>query len=141
LSEYADRWAAPLLMALLDDPSLRVAARQDHDQNIPNTLVIVKHPETHRAHGSLYYFLGRFGLPGEVNNYSWPGPSVDVKGEGPPHDVDKEMKRLKTWWTKHGADFLAGVEVPNPQLTSPPFFYSAGFSGPGFVQPKATDSP
>jgi hypothetical protein len=33
------------------------------------------------------------------------------------------MARAQQWWKAHGKDFLAGKEVPNPELTN--VFYSS----------------
>lgn len=111
LADGADRWAAPLLISLLDDPSLKVEARGNP---LPFSRASLESwPEWHRAHSALFQFFGRHGLVGRVMNlYS-----------GAPNDVPAEIARLKVWWQKNGADFVAGKNVPNPELTSVMWFH------------------
>src|SRR5262249_61503553 len=54
LAQGADRWGAPLLVALLDDASLRV-----EKQSLPNISIGAEREwrESHRAHSALYAFL------------------------------------------------------------------------------------
>jgi len=107
MSSGADRWAAPLIIALLDDDSLKVKGKEigfsiraaDPSDNWP---------ESHKAHQALFMYLGRFGLQGEWRNLH----------QGETNDVSKEIRRLKEWWAQHGADFVAGKPVPNPKLTT-----------------------
>ena len=109
LADGADRWGAPLLVALLDDPALKVA-KIDDQKGIPGSqdAFVQPWPEWHRAHAALFQFFSRFGLPGTGVNL--------VNGQ--PNNVSEEMNRLKAWWTAHGSDFLAGKPVPNPNLTT-----------------------
>jgi HEAT repeat protein len=112
LANGGGRWAAPLLIALLDDPSLTIPGKKD--DNDPLGLIdgtrnpLNNWPEWHRAHSALYMFLSRFGMNGQTRNL--------YLGES--NDVREEIKQLKTWWKEHGDDFLAGRNVPNPNLTS-----------------------
>ncbi|MFM9961238.1 MAG: M56 family metallopeptidase [Planctomycetaceae bacterium] len=104
LSQGAGRWAAPLLIALLDDDSLRAAARREKTFGEGE----VEWPESHGAHSALYQYLYRFGLPGEMRNLY----------AHETNNVPEEIARLRTWWKTHGQDFVAGKAVPNPKLTS-----------------------
>ena len=65
-------------------------------------------PESHKAHSALYAFFFCFGLPGRMMNLA----------AGQTNDVPEEITRLKEWWKQHARDFVAGRNVPNPDLTS-----------------------
>ncbi|MEE8452519.1 MAG: HEAT repeat domain-containing protein [Thermoguttaceae bacterium] len=97
------RWAAPLLIAMLDDESLKRAAREDE----PGLRRSVTWPESHRAHTALCGYFWEHGLPGESRNLA----------SGETNDVAAEIVSLRKWWKQHGKDFLAGKHVPNPKLT------------------------
>jgi HEAT repeat protein len=100
LASGGGRWAAPLLIALLDDASLAVPAHKD--------LPSIEWPASHRAHSALFNYLSRFGLPGKmVNLYNFQT-----------NDVAAETESLRIWWEKHGRDFMSGHSVPNPDLTT-----------------------
>ena len=105
LAQGADRWGAPLLVALLDDASLRMPK-----QPFPNIGIGEERewPEWHRAHSALYAFFFRFGLPGRMMNLA----------AEQSNNVPEEIRGLKVWWKAHARDFLAGRSVPNPELTS-----------------------
>jgi HEAT repeat protein len=102
LAGGAGRWAAPLIVALLDDPSLAKAARQMEPLN-------VEWPASHAAHSALHNYLARFGLPGS----GW----LNLR-DGQTNDVPAEMTRARTWWREHGPEFLAGKDVPDPELST-----------------------
>ncbi len=104
LAQGAGRWAAPLLTALLDDDSLRVAARREKNFGEGE----VEWPEGHQAHSALYQYLYRFGLPGEMRNLY----------ANETNNVPEEIARLRSWWKTHSLDFVAGKSVPNPKLTT-----------------------
>jgi hypothetical protein len=105
LAQGADRWGAPLLVAMLDDASLRV-----EKQPFPSIGIGQERewPESHSAHSALYGFLFRFGLPGRMMNLA----------AGQSNNVPEEITRLKEWWKEHSRNFVAGRNVPNPDLTS-----------------------
>ena len=103
LAQGADRWGAPLLVAMLDDASLRI---EKHEFPLPGGAS--EWPESHRAHSALYAFFFRFGLPGRMLNLA-----ADQS-----NNVPEEIRGLKEWWKAHARDFLAGRSVPNPALTS-----------------------
>jgi beta-lactamase regulating signal transducer with metallopeptidase domain/HEAT repeat protein len=105
LADGADRWAAPLLIALLDDPTLKVEARKMEFTGRPS---IENWPEWHRAHSALYSFFSRFGLTGEWRNLY--GNQTN--------NVPEEITNLKAWWKQHGADFVAGKKGPTPNLST-----------------------
>ena len=109
LASGAGRWATPLLIALLDDPSLKIAARNSEDSFKLPVDTIDSWPESHLAHQALNNLLSRHGLKGRGINLA-----DDSKG----NNVPEEMARVKKWWAEHGVDFLAGKPVPNPNLTS-----------------------
>ncbi|MBS0264600.1 MAG: trypsin-like peptidase domain-containing protein [Planctomycetes bacterium] len=102
----ADRWAVPLLIALLDDRSLFTPG-QPLEYGIATTTA-KKWPDTHRAHSALWQLLYKCGLPGKTANLA--------VHDAP--DIMAEIPRVKTWWKTYGNDFLDGKEVPNPNLTN-----------------------
>jgi HEAT repeat protein len=107
LQEGADRWAAPLLFALLADPSL--IWKPEKEKTPAGLWHDVKWPVSHQAHTAIFSFLSRFGLAGEWRNLYL----------GQSNDVRQEIDRLQTeWWPKHGNDFVAGKQVPNPNLST-----------------------
>ena len=97
------RWAAPLLIAMLDDESLQYAARKETS----GLGADVVWPAWHSAHTALMQHLNQHGIPGEMRNLY----------QGETNDVAAETVRLRQWWRQHGADFVAGKDVPNPNLT------------------------
>jgi HEAT repeats len=99
LASGGGRWAAPLLIALLDDDSLVAPAHKEQS---------IEWPASHGVHSALFSYFSRFGLPGKmVNLYNFET-----------NDVAAETAGLRTWWEKHGTDFLSGRSVPNPNLTT-----------------------
>jgi HEAT repeat protein len=104
IANGADRWGAPLLVAMLDDASLRIEKHEIPPLNGGAT----EWPEEHRAHAALCNFFSRFGLRGRTANLAR-GVSVNVPDE---------ISRFKEWWKVNARDFLAGRSVPNPELTS-----------------------
>lgn len=110
LADGGDRWAAPLLIALLDDASLKVPEVKDPmGLNGNRANFSLNWPEWHRAHSALFMFFSRFELKGK-----W----INLANGQPDGKVSEEITRLKAWWQKHGADFLAGKPVPSPELTT-----------------------
>ncbi|MDB5347878.1 MAG: outer membrane protein assembly complex YaeT protein [Schlesneria sp.] len=105
LANGADRWAAPLLIALLDDPALKVEARK---MEFTGRSSSDTWPEAHRAHSALYSLFSRFELTGEWRNLY----------ANQTNNVPVEMVNLRAWWKQHGVDFLAGKKVPTPNLSS-----------------------
>lgn len=111
LANGADRWAAPVLIALLDDPALKVEAKKfDYGLAIngPGPAFIPGWPESHKAHSALYSLFSRFGLKGESRNLYL----------NQSNNVPDEIARVKAWWKQYGPDFLAGKAVPTPSLTT-----------------------
>jgi HEAT repeat protein len=104
LANGADRWSAPLLVALLNDASLRI---EKHPFPAPRGGES-EWPEEHRAHSALYSFFSRFGLRGHFVNLA----------QGQSANIPEEVSRLKEWWKEHARDFVAGRDVPNPDLTA-----------------------
>ncbi len=104
LAQGADRWGAVLLVALLDDPALKV----DEVGGVALRGHLGYWPEWHKAHSALEQFLARFGLKGRDINLA----------REPPNNVPEEIVRVKAWWKAHGAAFLDGKPVPNPELSS-----------------------
>jgi HEAT repeat protein len=104
IANGADRWGAPLLVALLDDPSLRIEKRSFPSPRGGQS----EWPEEHRAHLALSTYFSRFGLRGHSVNLA----------QGLTADIPAEISRLKEWWKEHGRDFVAGRDVPSPDLTS-----------------------
>ncbi len=103
------RWAAPLLIAMLDDASMKRAARKDElGLGISGFETSVTWPEWHMAHTALCQYFWEHGLPGEFRNLY----------QGETNDVPAEIVSLRKWWKQHGEDFLAGRHVPNPKLTT-----------------------
>ena len=95
-----NRWSVPILIALLDDPTLR--------QEAPPSLMGEKWPISHRAHSALWQLFRELGDRGRmVNLANEPAPNIEI-----------EIDQLKVWWKEHGDDYLAGKEVPVPELTS-----------------------
>jgi HEAT repeat protein len=101
----ADRWAAPLLIALLDDRTLMLPGHAGLDGLGGRGLG--KWPDEHRAHAALWQLFANCGLKGPVVNLA--------QGESP--DILAEIPRVKSWWKVHGEDFMQGKDVPNPNLT------------------------
>jgi len=102
----AGRWAAPLLVDLLSDPTLAIRHEEGEELGLG---LLSKWPDSHRAHSALLSCLSKAGLKGRwINLYQDP----------PPEDIQVEIKRALDWWKKHGAEFLRGADVPNPNLTS-----------------------
>lgn len=111
LANGGGRWAAPILVTLLDDPNLTVPEKKNTNDPLGlNARVdpLNNWPESHRAHSALFTFYSRFGMNGQFRNL--------YLGES--NDVRMEITQLKAWWKEHGEDFLAGRNVPNPNLTS-----------------------
>ena len=112
LANGAGRWAAPLIIALLDDPSLTIPEKKDENDplglNVVGRNPLTDWPEWHKAHSALYGFFHRFDLPGRILNLA----------QGQRNNVPEEIERLKKWWSQHGQDFLEGKSVPNPDLTT-----------------------
>jgi hypothetical protein len=104
LAQGSDRWGAPLLVALLDDVSMRI---EKHPFPSPRGGES-EWPEEHRAHAALFGYFFRFGLRGHTVNLA----------QGQSANVREEISRLKEWWKEHARDFVAGRDVPNPDLTS-----------------------
>ena len=102
LGGSAGRWAAPLLIALLDDSQLRRPAEENSSDSF-----LEKWPESHLAHIHLSSFFTNHGLKSESRNLA----------RGETNDVPAEIMNLKAWWKKHGDAFLAGRDVPNPKLS------------------------
>lgn len=98
----AKRWAVPLLIAMLDDRGLRTDSREPlsghHEVDFQN----------HRAHTSLYCLLSAYGFKVQTKNLA----------HGGEFNLDVEIRNLKNWWAKHGADFLRNKSVPEPTITS-----------------------
>jgi HEAT repeat protein len=99
------RWAAPLLIAMLDDASLKRAA---HEEEMGLVERSVTWPESHLAHTALCQYFWEHGLPGEFRNLY----------QGETNDVAAEIVSLRKWWKQHGEDFIADRHVPNPKLTT-----------------------
>ena len=97
------RWAVPVLIELLDDPSLRTSHT---GEPAPIDLFNGIWPDEHKAHQALHACLNRAGLIGTSINLA----------SGKTFDLDLEIQNLKTWWREHGNDFLAGKTVPNPDV-------------------------
>lgn len=109
LGQGADRWGTPLLIALLDDPTLKVEERGGKAEDRLSRRGSLEYwPEWHKAHAALFQFLYRFGLPGRMINLA----------NGQTNNVPEEISRLKAWWKEHGLAFLDGKAVPNPDLTT-----------------------
>lgn len=106
----AGRWAAPLLMAMLDDESLKIPARPGvvGEPGDGYSMQEEAWPESHTAHTHLSGFFSRHGLRGELLNLA----------NGQTNDVPAEIIAVKAWWQKYGSAFLEGRKVPNPKLTS-----------------------
>jgi hypothetical protein len=118
------RWAAPLLVALLDDPSLhRPAYREPETKQTYADFAFgppvggMSWPESHAAHGALALFLWNHGIKGKSVNLA-SNSAVDF-------NLPAEMERAKAWWHDHGDDFLSGKDVPNPQLTQVSWFWGS----------------
>ena len=101
LQDAGGRWAVPVLVELLDDPSLRKPGFRD-----PN-LMQVEWPDEHLAHVALSCCLGRAGLQGVMVN----------RASGATFNVDEEIRHLKAWWKDNGEDFLRGKMVPSPRIS------------------------
>jgi HEAT repeat protein len=99
------RWAVPLLIELLDDPSLRTTHKGDP---FPVDAFNGIWPDGHRAHVALTGSLVMAGMRGSMINLA----------SGKRFNVDLEIERLKVWWKEHGEAFLQGNPVPNPNITS-----------------------
>ena len=94
------KWAVPVLIELLDDPTLRRSNRVFSSR---------PWPDEHSAHAALRQCLYRAGLAGEKR--------VNLASGSGTFNVDKEIERAKTWWASFGNDFLAGRSVPDPGLS------------------------
>jgi uncharacterized protein (TIGR03067 family) len=124
LASSGGRWPAPLLVALLDDPSLHRPARREPEtkQNYSDfafgpPVGGMSWPESHAAHGALALFLWNHGIEGKSVNLAR-GPAADFA-------LPAEMERARIWWRDHGDDFLNGKDVPNPQLTQVSWFWAS----------------
>ena len=105
LGSQGGRWAVPVLIDLLDDPTLRTSHK---GEPFPIAAFDGIWPDGHRAHMALFNCLYRAGLEGNSINLA----------TGERNDVNEEIKRLKAWWKEHGEDFLQGRPVPNPNITT-----------------------
>ncbi len=103
MRDNAGRWAVPVLIELLDDPSLRM---EGQPLSVP---MVGPWPDEHLAHRALGACLSHAGLKVSVLNLA--------NSDGRVFDIDKEIARVKTWWKEYGEDFLQGKPVPNPNLT------------------------
>jgi len=103
--KYADagKWMVPILIELLNDPSLRTT---HEGLNFPVDFFDGRWPDSHRAYDALYLCLGNHGLRGTMINLA----------SGKRFDIDEEIKRVKEWWENYGQDFLQGKTVPDPKL-------------------------
>ena len=106
----AERWAAPLFMAMLDDESLKIPARPGALGELGgmDSMQGKAWPESHTAHTHLSVFFNRHGLTSKTLNLA----------NGKTNDVPAEIIAVKAWWQKYGSAFLEGGKVPNPKLTS-----------------------
>jgi len=105
LGNGGGRWAVPVLVALLDDRSLRT---QHQGPAQPIDAFGGRWPDQHAAHSTLRQCLHRAGLHGNSLNLA----------TGAKFDLDTEIQSVRKWWGNHGAAFLRGDDVPNPELTS-----------------------
>lgn len=108
LGEQGGRWAVPILIELLDDPSLRITGAVEPAQIDGGGITW---PDEHWAHSALFSCLSRAGLKGVFVNLATHAT----------FDVDDEVRHLKAWSIAHGEDFLAGKSVPNPRVSSAGF--------------------
>jgi HEAT repeat protein len=99
----AGRWAAPLLVELLDDPSLVLEPVEQRINGKRRAL-----PTQHLAKNALILFLANAGHEPNV---------VDASTQRLADRYDDEIRLAHEWWRQYGSDFLEGKKVPNPQLT------------------------
>src|SRR5262249_13430786 len=110
--KFGGRWAAPILIELLDDLSLRRTYRDE--PSAPTGKFDGHWPDEHPAYSALTVVLAATGLKGK---------DLDL-AEGGKFDLDVEIAHLKSWWRSHSQDFLQGKPVPNPMLTTVVVSYS-----------------
>jgi hypothetical protein len=103
--QEAGRWAAPLLVELLDDQSLRVAGSGPVRTASYGDM---EWPDEHWAKSALGICLANAGLPSKSVNLA--------AGQNAP-PLDDEVIHIYDWWSDYGPDFLAGKEVPNPDVS------------------------
>jgi len=104
----ADRWAVPILIALLDDPGL---IREVPD--IGPGRSGMRPPPVHAAHSALHAVLRDLGFKTSTKNLPR-GGTVNLK---------EEITGLEHWWAEHGEAFLKDEPVPSPKITS--WFWSS----------------
>lgn len=101
---HAGRWSVPILIELLGDESLR----RRQEPPAPSAADSPGWPDEHLAHRVLQSVLATAGLRGRDLNLA----------RGGSFDLDEEIRAVRLWWRRYGAEFLRGAAVPSPNLTA-----------------------
>jgi hypothetical protein len=108
LESTCAKWSLPLLVELLDDPTLRKVQCLG-SEGFLEEYGFSTWPDGHYAHQAIRVIFSHEGPPPQLLNGSG--------GTFFRFDVDKEMVVFKAWWDAFGTDFLNGRPTPQTPLS------------------------